>query len=168
MKYQEKLNALVAELLATHGGGEGYFSTLDARLQLRENLDIVKALFSGLDGDLVVTGSFGHYLRDLRRFHLIPGLHLLHFSGGLRHGDLPRVLFSSRQRQVREYTFVDDSYYSGKTYRAIARMLTAMGSSARRIRVVYDGSVERDRNISSLYRYYDRHKPVVARGLPIH
>ena len=166
----EKLDQLVDELLRTHVGGEGYFSTLDARLQLRENLDIVQALFAGhqANGTIVVTGGFGHYIRELRMHKLLPGERsIIHLSGNLRRGDKPRVLFRDADIGRYNYTLVDDSYYSGKTERAVRQFLLNSGMEMNRVHVVYDGSPNKLPHVSSLYRYYDRHTPL-ARELPLH
>lgn len=160
-----QLRALVDDLLAAQGGGESYFTALDAGLQQRQHLPIVKALFEDIEGGIVVTGQFGAYIRDLQKFYLLPPHPLVHFTGHLRTGDLPRVVYCGT-RLPRALTFVDDSFYSGKTLHAIERVLQNAGHTITRVRVVYDGSPLMSEVISSLYRYYDHHV-LVARALPV-
>lgn len=162
---QVKLNKLISDLLRNHTGGEAYCSALDTRLQLRENLEIVQALFEDLlDSTVAVTGSFGDYVRLLKNHHQVFPVSLVHFSGGIRKGNVPRVLYSS-PRLSRFVTIIDDSFYSGRTVGAIERVLNSAGYSVVDIRVVYDGSLERWELVKSLYRYYDHHP---ARQLLLH
>lgn len=161
-----KLDKLITELLRSHVGGEGYFSQLDARLQQHENLDIIQELLAGIDNTIAVTGRFGDYIRLLYNHRHVFPLSIIHFTGSLRRGAVPRVLYAS-SRLTPTVTFVDDSFYSGKTYGAVSRVLYAVGFDVAGCRVVYDGCPDKWSSVSSLYRYYDRH-PRVARNVLIH
>jgi type VI protein secretion system component VasF len=125
-----KLEQIVSDLLREEGGGEAYFDRLDALMREPENLCLVQGLFD-FTGNVVASGRFGHYLRELRDRRLIRvrGNFVL-VTGGLRGGAPAELLYQAQapRRLFEHYTFIDDSYYSGKTER-----------------------------VTSLYRYYDHH-----------
>ena len=57
----------------------------------------------------------------------------------------------------KEYVFVDDSFFSGKTMSTIEEYLEDHNSSIKLSKIAYDGSVKKNPKIRSLYRYYDHH-----------
>ena len=79
--------------------------------------------------------------------------------GGLRNGtDISNLQdFSLNGKQV---IFLDDSFYSGKTFRTVYRFAINNMCRIKAAYVFYDGSKEKDIliNVHSLYRYYDYHK----------
>lgn len=56
----------------------------------------------------------------------------------------------------KEYVFIDDSYYSGKTMKGIEKALQNINPNAKIIKtfVVYDGSKSKNNDVISLFRYY--------------
>jgi len=54
----------------------------------------------------------------------------------------------------KNFIFIDDSFYSGKTRNCIDAELQKYDSKIIRTIVCYDGSKEKDDTVSSLYRYY--------------
>jgi len=162
----DKVNALVQELLVSHGGGSEYFTALDARLLTPEYDNVVKALFDPAPHNVVVTGKFGeHVFSMVSNNRLTFTGELLWFSGGLRiKAPFAELLGYAGQHNyggaAQAYTFIDDSFYSGKTLYAISGALNQRDDGfIKHARVVYDGSIVRPSlehlaSFESLYRYH--------------
>ncbi len=88
------------------------------------------------------------------------GLGLILVTGGLRTTAPMDDLWYVRQKlergQGQDFILLDDSFYSGQTRNLIRAELERQGGRLVHTYVVYDGSRERDPNVSALYRYYDR------------
>lgn len=151
-----RLETIISDLLREYGGGEAYFDRLDALMREPEQLALVQALFN-FTGNVVASGRFGHYLGELRSRRLIRvrGNFVL-VSGGLRKGAPASLLYEAAPARGL-FTFVDDSYYSGTTERAVRAQLAEHGAGLARSRVIYDGARARASHVESLYRYYDHH-----------
>lgn len=154
--HHAKFNGIVEKLLALYGGGREYFDNLDAEIRAIENLDIVQALFAVPLNHVVVSGNFGAHVRNLRAQGKIKIYgELIHFAGGLRHGKAPDILYSTDSfMPATGYTFVDDSFYKGRTMRAIDAELKRFGGFVRNVVVAYDGSLTKRDDVRSLYRYH--------------
>lgn len=53
-----------------------------------------------------------------------------------------------------DWTFLDDSYYRGRTLERASDYITAAGGRITSVAVCYDGSREQDERVRSLYRYH--------------
>lgn len=51
--------------------------------------------------------------------------------------------------------FFDDSYYSGKTSKAVREYIQKYGGTIVKNYVFYDGCIEKNDDVESLYRYYE-------------
>lgn len=153
-----KFDTIIERLLKTHVGGESYFSALDAELLTADNFDITEELVKGFeDTNWVVTGNYGFWLLANREELGLKG-ELRHFSGNLREDKHPALLAIKGNPCGENYTFLDDSFYSGKTYNKIVDIMAfKYDKRVNQIRVAYDGSKRKPDNITSLYRYYERH-----------
>ena len=80
---------------------------------------------------------------------------IINVNGGLRTGDLIDNLdYLKSYIKDKKYIFLDDSYYSGKTQRAVRNEIERLGGKLVNTFVIYDGSVNKSEDVKSLYRYY--------------
>lgn len=159
----DKIRALAAELESVHTGGDAYFTALDARLTTPQYIDVVQSLFDPVPHNVVVTGKFGAYIYGLVLANQLPFTgEFLWFNGGLRHkaGYAHLLGFLGEESRLSDYTFIDDSLYSGKTMLAISGALNQRGDGyIKHVRVVYDGSIVRPDNVATftcVHRYHEQ------------
>ena len=153
----DKLNALVKELLDQHKGGEQFFDALD--YSIRGDHAIMESFKDLIEWNcsrhtvLVVSGNFGRFFVN-NFFSFIKELciDIIVTDGGLRKGNPTNTFLLNEPSSCNDYIFVDDSYYSGSTAKAIEEEL---GLRFYKIIVVYDGSQEFEDRVYSLFRYYD-------------
>jgi hypoxanthine-guanine phosphoribosyltransferase len=170
----KKINQIVDDLLNEFPSGESFFNNFDEIIRLPKNIDIVKNLFDQIYKEnntfnIVVSGKFGDWISYLvKKGELkIPGNFLM-VSGSLRGrktfqmntkiGKDVEVLWFKKDYNNQDFIFIDDSYYSGSTKKAIERFLKKHNSRIIKTYVIYDGNEKRDENIKSSYRYYDHKK----------
>lgn len=147
------LDGIVQELLDKYTGGTEFFNQLDKRIQqpmiVHQILKMVK------EKNIIVSGGFGWYFRHFVHMCRIHDLNVIIVEGGIRTGrpvtDLSKDEYLIRDRQ---FAFIDDSFYSGKTMLAIKRELERNGGVLSNVYVAYDGSHTKLDNVHSLYRYY--------------
>lgn len=152
----ELLNQIVKDMLEQHQGGEKFFDNLDAAIK---NTIIINELISRIKSpNIIVSGNFGEFFIHyyLNNYVMNNNIFIL-VNGGLRK-DEPITDLSDRKRDIEdhEFVFVDDSFYSGKTRDAVQQEIKRNGGRLIRTLVVYDGSVQRDSSVESIYRYYDK------------
>lgn len=156
-----KLNGIVEKMLLQHKGGQKFFDNLDAAVQDEE---IVNALFEmiwedrgfALDFHFIGSGKFGNFIHNLASAGiLIPEYwKIVTVSGDLRHNPCGMDDLSYMDLKEKKFLFIDDSYYQGRTRDCIEAELRRNGAELVHTYVIYDGSVKRDLNVSSLYRYH--------------
>ena len=147
---REKLEALINFLVEKYVGGEPFFDRLDATVRSPEFVDTLFKMVG--NDDIVVSGKFGAFFRDNYR----PAGLLLCVNGGLRIGAAcDSLLPYEKALRGRTFSFVDDTYYSGSTRRAIEAALAEVGAKLDKCYIVYDGSKIPDPTVISLYRYWD-------------
>lgn len=164
---KSEMKKIVRDCMSRYEGGESYFNELDSLVKSNTKLmieyikNIVKkekcydVILSGEIGEAY--GKIYDQMEQLQvnthgiRIHLIPG--------GLRNGtDISRLL--DHTLNGKQAIFLDDSFYSGKTFRAVYKFAINNMCRIKAAYVFYDGSKEKDTliNVHSLYRYYDYHK----------
>lgn len=155
------MGLIVDKCLTEEGGGSSYFTKLDAEVKKQPDLlaEYMKYVTdrSGVY-DVVVSGEIGDRYVELQHVGEIPGnINLFLLPGGLRKGStkLASKGYPREFSQQKEFIFLDDSYYSGKTLNAVADYVRGAGGFIRHAYVFYDGSPVKNKNVSSLYRYYD-------------
>lgn len=154
MTETDKLNNIVNNLIKEFTGGEVYFDNLDEVLRKKENLDIIQKLFSPLkNSNVIVSGKFGYYILGLFNKKTISVNSLIVVNGGLRGGLIKDIILIDFKRDS-EYTFVDDSFYKGRTMRKVKEFLEIFDCKLKNTMVVYDGSIDKQDNVSSMYRYH--------------
>ena len=172
---EEKLNNIVEDILHQEGGGEQFFDRIDDVIKDPKNLDITLSLFNKIyekynhDYNLVVSGSFGKKLLELNKKGKIhcSGTFVLMVGSITSHQNKMGLITKNKEVKIefqdeeiekgKEFIFVDDSYYSGTTYKLIKKFLEDRGSTIKEVYVIYDGNDKKEDNRYSLYSYYDKH-----------
>ena len=152
----------VNKLLEKYIGGQIFFTELDKAVKfneeiLRKLLDVVKKRFP--DTLTIASGEIG-----LAMHNYGVSIDLL-VPGGLRFEPQKINLapFASMIRG-RDFIFIDDSYFSGKTVAVIQEEIEKLGGKLVGSYVAYEGSKEKKECVWSLYRYYD-HYDILGRPL---
>lgn len=131
-------------------GGEKFFNLMDEFILKNFSLFTTELLRHVQNKQTVVlTGQFGLHLKsqiDFESFIL--------FNGGIRKGAKLEIIACSNTVYP-NYVFIDDSYYSGRTCKTIDTFLNTQGLNLDKILVVYDGSILKQKNVISLFRYHD-------------
>ena len=150
----EKVNAL----LELYIGGQIFFTELDNAVKFDK--EILNALHTrmqeifGKDHGLytIASGEIGLAMHNLGVGvdYLVPG--------GLRHNPNKINLAPFKHGiEGNHFLFIDDSYFSGKTAMVVKEEIEKLGGIFVGTLVAYDGSKTRDKDVWSLYRYYDYH-----------
>lgn len=154
------LNRIILDCIKEHEGGEKFFDRLDEIIR-NEKL-IVSRLMSLVNDDLlyndgiVVSGKFGVAFSNYYNNCFCVTKELIIVEGGLRKGNKINDL-SYLDMVCKNYIFIDDSFYSGRTRNVIKDEIERNGGSLIKTYVVYDGSKTKDSDVKSLYRYYDNY-----------
>ena len=172
---EEALAAVAKELEIRHGGGTPFFEALDERMRddywyralLLRYLDTYGEQHEPIDvteiggpprfitGDrpyIAVSGKFGQgfagWLAGSEWGRYVPPVAV--FPGDLRHNVLPKL---DQDLTGRQYVFMDDSYYKGRTYGQISRRIVEAGGGVLGAIILYDGSPE-PAKVPSFFRYH--------------
>lgn len=153
---KKKMFPIVDHCLEMHGGGESYFDELDGLIKKDIEL-MVSYLKYAVETEnihnVVVSGEIGLILSKLIGKKIIPlDVNLICLNGGLRKGKEPSG--SNLPQQSFTAIFFDDSYYSGKTVRAVREYIKSNNGTIVKNYVFYDGCIDRRDDVVSLYRYY--------------
>jgi hypothetical protein len=140
-------------MVAEHGGGEGYFDNLDVGLRnpwvYRALSEAAWAIFGPTH--LVVSGTFGSdFSRWAHGGYIMDPVVVLP-GGVLSYEELQANYPWLSTKQT--FVFLDDSYYQGRTFRAVRE---ALGDRVLGAVVAYDGASEAHKDVYSLYRWRDR------------
>lgn len=157
MKQINELDKVVRDMLETHQGGEIFFNHLDEAI--RNNLPIIDSLMNLIpfikDKNIIVSGNFGRFFVSYLNLIGLKVKTLICVQGGLRLGN-EVIFYDIDMVKNKDFIFIDDSFYSGKTRNAIEKELNNYNSKISMTYVAYDGSINFDKNVISLYRYYKR------------
>lgn len=175
---EAKLRNIVERLLDTEKGGEKFFDALDDEIKNPENEDIILALFNKIyqkynkysnDFNIVVSGSFGRRILQMNKdSKLFCGGTFVLMSGSITsHKNKMGLITKNKEVKVefqddyigggKEFIFIDDSYYSGTTYKLIKKFIEERKSTIKEVYVIYDGNDTPDENRHSLYSYYQNY-----------
>lgn len=161
---RNKIKNFVNICLDKYSGGESYFTELD-RLIKNDNkllIDFIETAIkdSGIN-NVVISGEIGRIYYQLKQNgRLKQDILLCILPGGLRfehHEDFSPG-YCGFDIEGKDFIFLDDSYYSGKTSKAVQKWIKGHGGSVVKNYVFYDGSYEKSDDVVSLYRYFDHHK----------
>lgn len=147
----------VNELLEQYIGGQIFFTELDKAVKFdKEVLEelVAEARNLGLDHTFctIASGEIGLAMHNLG----VPIDYLV--PGGLRH-DPSKINLAPFANKIegKRFIFIDDSYFSGKTVAVVKEEIERLGGFFTGTLVAYDGSKVKEKNVWSLYRYYDYH-----------
>lgn len=147
------LDLIVKEMLKQHKGGEKFFDHLDLAVQSKPIIDKLIELIQ--EKNIIVSGKFGvffsNYIKD-QGFDL----NLILVSGGLRKNTpIENLEYMRIEIRGKDFVFVDDSFYSGKTRDVVKLEIERNGGRLNQTYAIYDGSKVKDISVESLYRYYE-------------
>ena len=162
-----RLNEKIVETLKQHPEGEAFFDALDA--MVRGDMDILAAFMAFVKSKiqepkyktLLLTGQFGIALMDLYGNELKEMFDdVILVNGGIRSGKEP-IIYRDTIAAPRCIMF-DDSFYSGKTRDEIAKKIASIRTEAKILQtyVVYDGSIRKEDNVFSMFRYHKDPEPI--------
>ena len=144
------LDSIIQQLLDKYIGRQTYFTVLDKAIQHKL---ITDKLFSiaPKNNIIIVSGGFGKFIK--RNY---PEKNILLLNGGLRH--LTRISLEPIADKIKkkDFIFIDDSYYLGRTRDVIRTEIERLGGNFKSTYVIYDGCKDRDKEVKSLYRYHER------------
>lgn len=141
------LEQLVEDMVREHGGGTRFFDSLDKKLRTNAITCALTVVANAMFGQkkTVVSGRFGaEYGNQFFPCLVLPSL---------RRGDF--TAFPQVEAEG-EYVFLDDSFYSGRTYDTARIIVSRGGGKIIGAVVAYDGSPKPWRSVYSLYRWRDR------------
>ncbi len=158
VEIKNKLEELIEKLLAKYKGGRPFFDALDDQIKNSLNEDITISLMKGCENKYICSsGGFGDKVHKLWKEGKIKCKGLIIFNGKIMTKDKGVTYWYPADFDIKdkEFVFVDDSLFSGKTFRVIEDFLKGYNSTIEYVSVVYDGSKRKDERIHSFYRYYD-------------
>lgn len=144
---QQRVVPMVEHCIQKYEGGEKYFDNLDGLI--KNDLELLYsftefAVRQSKTKTVIVSGEIGSYLTKI-----IPkNVNLICVPGGLRKEVMLNPISCDKG------IFIDDSFYSGKTYKKVKSAVELGGGTLCGAYVFYDGSLARDKEVFSLYRYY--------------
>ncbi len=152
-----KLENLIKSLLAEYNGGRAFFDALDEQIKNVTNKEMILELLSGFEKDYIASsGGFGDTVLHLYEKGAFKCKGLVTFNGKILTQGRGVESYKPGDFDVKDkdFVFVDDSYFSGKTAETINRYLISNNSKIKQVAVIYDGSKDRSGYVKSFYRYY--------------
>lgn len=156
-----RLNEKVAEILRQHPEGEPFFDALDAMIRGDQNIleAFMNFVYNKLDNrqyGVILSGNFGNAIFSAYGLRLYEDFSdVILVNGGIRKGETP-IIFKDKL-ETTNYVFLDDSFYSGTTRNAIASVLGSLNGRIVKTFVIYDGAKVRQRDVLSMFRYFDKY-----------
>lgn len=136
-------------------GGEVFFDELDKMVKfdkaiLEDFIKTVQEKYPHEEYNYIASGQFGLCLHNYK----LPVDILV--EGGIRKGmdilDISPFVLTGKN-----YIFLDDSYFSGKTAQVVKEAIERNGGIFNGCYVVYDGSQTPIHKVDSIYRYYNHY-----------
>jgi len=154
---RKKLEDLISNLLLKYEGGRPFFDALDDQIKNSINEDIVISLMRGTEDKYVVSsGEFGDRVFNLYNEGKFKCKGMVVYNGKIMTKDKGVTYWYPPDFDLnnKEFVFIDDSLFSGKTLSVIENHLREHNSKIEYVSVVYDGSKKKDPKVHSFYRYY--------------
>jgi hypothetical protein len=151
----KRLEELIQELLDEHIGGRNFFDALDDQIKSATNFEMVLQLVKPLQNEFIASsGEFGEIVLGLYQNGLFGCKGVVTFNGKILTQGKSIVSFQPKDFDLlnKQFVYVDDSYFSGKTVQTVNQYLRQYNSGIKSVHVIYDGS--QNSNIKSFYRYY--------------
>lgn len=157
------LNEKIGIILKQHKEGEEFFNALD--FIIKGDISILGDFLSFFMNDagkrlnleetgLIVSGGFGNAIMTMYGDRLTKNFgEVIVTNGGIRLGN-EAAIFKDRLF-CKNWIFIDDSYYLGRTKAGISVALRKIRPDASLCEtyVIYDGSMGRVDKVKSMYRY---------------
>lgn len=157
------LNEKIGIILKQHKEGEEFFNALDFMIKGDRSIlgdfllffmnDAGKKLNLS-DTGLIVSGGFGNAIMTMYGDSLTENFReVVVTNGGIRLGN--EALIFKDKLLCKNWIFIDDSYYLGRTRAGISVALRKIRPDASLCEtyVIYDGSMGRADKVKSMYRY---------------
>lgn len=155
------LNEKIGVILRQHKEGEEFFNALD--FMIKGDRSILEDFLHFFMNDagrtleltkLIVSGGFGNAIMTMYGDRLIETFReVIVTNGGIRLGN--EALIFKDKLLCKNWIFIDDSYYLGRTRAGISVALRKIRPDASIFEtyVIYDGSMGRADKVKSMYRY---------------
>lgn len=153
-----RLNSLVDDLRIKYHGGREFFDALDKSIKHITSRDMILHLLRGNDNEWIISsGEFGDIVYQLWKDKKFQCKGVVVFNGKMNSYKIGVVRWypDNFDFNDKKFIYVDDSLFSGSTYKKINDFLKAYNSEIKSISVIYDGSKEKNKMIKSFFRYYD-------------
>jgi hypothetical protein len=153
----EKLDNIIQDLLDKYKGGRPFFTALDDHIKDGTNEFMILDLAKGLENEFICSsGEFGDKLYELYKSGKLKCREVLIFGGKISTNKTGITPYYPTDFYLdeKEFVYLDDSYFSGRTVKTIDNYLDNFNSRIKEVRVVYDGSKEKLPYVKSIYRYY--------------
>lgn len=153
------LNEIVEKMFNEHKGGREFFDHLDGAVRetilIKELINMIYSRWPKSNPILVGSGTFGVFLYNYLTYVIHSDIKCLLVNGGLRDGkpiiDLTPFMSLAKNSN---YVFLDDSFYSGRTYEIVRHEIMRFGGTVLGAAVIYDGSSTEWHDVISMYEYY--------------
>ena len=155
---KDKLDAIVKDLLLKYDGGRPFFNALDASIKSITNNHMILALVKGNSNEYIATsGEFGDIIYKLWKEGKFNCKGMVVFNGKMLTDRTGVNAWYPEDFDLndKQFVYIDDSLFSGSTYRKINEFLTDHNSKIKSISVIYDGSKNKNKLIRSFFRYYN-------------
>lgn len=155
---KDELDKLVKDLVLKYHGGRKFFDELDNSIKRILSKDIIISLSKGNPNEWIASsGEFGDIVYKLWMEGKIKCKGLVVFNGKINTYDLNVISYYPEDFNLnnKEFIYIDDSLFSGKTYHRIDDFLKKYNSKIKSVSVIYDGSRIKDKKINSFFRYYN-------------
>jgi hypothetical protein len=154
------INEVVKDLLNKYVGGKTYFHILDDNIKFNENViqEMLSSIANLENKMIVLSGEIAYQVKKYCDKNL-PNQKYFITCGSPRKGqELKTDIDNSNIDLSLETIFVDDTFYSGKTFEALKKYLLEEWSlPLDTCFVAYDGCKVKKQNVFSLFRYFDYH-----------
>lgn len=152
------LHEIVKETLSKINGGTKYFDLLDDKIKYNEKIIIglLSHIHNLKNKMLVLSGEIAYQIKKYCDDNLPMQRYMIICGSPRRNQDIYIDYENSKLNYSFEPVFVDDSFYSGKTFFEIRNFLKKeLAISLETCFVAYDGSQIKYKYVYSLFRYYD-------------
>lgn len=154
---KDRLSMIVKNLIEKYGGGRPFFHALDDSIKDITNSDMMSALVKGNANEWIVTsGEFGDKIYKMWVDKKFKCKGVLVFNGKMQTDKIGVTGWYPTDFDFsdKEFVYIDDSLFSGSTYKKIDNFLNTKNSRIKSVHVIYDGSKEKNKMIKSFFRYY--------------
>ncbi len=154
-----KISKIVEDNLKRYVGGEDFFSAIDEIFSNDKDLlnEITNLILKNEIFDyLIVSGKFGQkFYKFIKDNYSQLYNKIIVVNGSLRKGKEIENFWDKFNINQKKIIFIDDSFYSGSTKNRINDVIKANNANLIRTYVFYDGSIKKENDVFSFYRYYD-------------